>query len=1596
MQRENEITVVDVLKKQKNKLAIAILFSSLTKRVYRSVDISLNQKQTSFVMVSITTIIFWIQLTLVLFNNEFYTLWRNDGMASIGNLISRYFHIASFLKSYGVISSTILSLLFTFAIMLAIIFFFWTQKLADSKNMNQNFVKGLNKIFLLVMPSIFFIPYIDCYFSFFDCFQKNGFLVMRIHEDVLCFQGIHLLGFFSSIFGLLLFLMYSFVAAILYIDTKADSRLPFTMYPTYTLFLLQIYSLCNMIIIHYLAKYVFDYVFTIYNLLWSIYFAYIFFIDRPIYNRFISKLWASGAVFLCWTSAMLLLSQVFEGELFHGSFILWISCGILFIAVVMLIEEKKNTLLLTSNKKIYYSKKALEQLRHLIKLWTWMQSDEYIASLIDGFLELHAAACVVPECPVHKKECKNNKNDPEFKFIYRKQSKEDYLNLIDIYFKQALRKYESDIRFRLLYIFFLVDHFDDKKAAIKEIEAALKLAPNFQQKFMINRYKRILQNIENRPSIEKNNHEGLYAHNEIAFQHASENLISAIEYVCITYIELWSHLVEEKPQISKIYEICTDLYFGKKKVKEFWNKLKELFPESKAQIIIIYGRYLLTVTYEIDEGEELIHQAKNIINNELVNKADINHFFADTTASEFSIATIVISGEERELGIMTDVNAQACAIFGYTKSEVLGKNVRMLMHRSIAVHHNRYLQRALHNRSLDYFVKERSQFGLNRSGYIVPIKLNIKQVQGHKISYVANIRVEKEITLSAYFLVNSNGKVIGISLGCVSLFGIDLKLLDQYKMLDDYFPNLFDDKDKYIDNPETELHSKYLKNSLITIDRPFSIEIKEQSLTNISRNQYIFIFRPNNFSNKETFKVEKFKRISYFQFVFSKKSQIVKASDNREIEDDSQSLINYPRSRNKNGNRYNHNIKKEFIRLDYGEGVKTLRLENGRTIEIQDEHSDDEIKTNKKHKNHKTIKGEEEEEDSQFKNEPSISKLSKKIDKKPLPKFYKIYLIVFNILAFIILGIIILDYIMKARILTDVNKYFDFLKIYTNQRAKLQGMTSYINELVLQQHINVSYLEKNTLEKLNEALKDNENLEKTILNVAMDLKKSDKVQTLLNEEIKIQTGPNSGSEVVSSLSESIRLLLTKTFAFSQLQLNRMKVTDSNYLYVMRNSLNSIWVGMKNASKEVMQLAFNDMEESTVFYILFSVVLTLGIILLIFTIAQIYKTTKLTKKVLHYFLEIQNDDIYNYLYKNEVFLQKLKNEDYENIHIEEDDDKGVFQENEDDNGYGRKRRKRFNGKFRFSISIVAVYIFSIAVIGIIMITSSYQFKHNINQMKALKEEFNITASLSTEYFFVTNAIFNYILDTNNMLINNEDRSAFMQNTAQVLYSLLSDFNYNVLNNANNHSQRYNDLANLVMNENLCELSNDSEFMKNHNLETKELKENCENIENYLAFEYAKDGISTTLAKYQEQIRDFITLYLRFEQSSFTDEDSKIALGCKDMTDNNSYCALESSYARNIYHYKEYIFKSFSEFITSQLYIDITEYFIPLTSNIQIGFMFGAIGILLLTYIFLGLKFINNEEEKIRIANYMLTLIPFESVRKSKMLRDKLKEEIVSKY
>jgi PAS domain S-box-containing protein len=84
---------------------------------------------------------------------------------------------------------------------------------------------------------------------------------------------------------------------------------------------------------------------------------------------------------------------------------------------------------------------------------------------------------------------------------------------------------------------------------------------------------------------------------------------------------------------------------------------------------------------------------------------------------------IYVSGDNDKIGLITNCNASACRIFGFTSPEIKGHNVEKLMPEMYANNHSKILDEALAKGPENIPNKERLVFARHKSGYVFPVWL---------------------------------------------------------------------------------------------------------------------------------------------------------------------------------------------------------------------------------------------------------------------------------------------------------------------------------------------------------------------------------------------------------------------------------------------------------------------------------------------------------------------------------------------------------------------------------------------------------------------------------------------------------------------------------------------------------------------------------------------------------------------------------------------------------------------------------------------------------------------------------------------------------
>jgi hypothetical protein len=269
--------------------------------------------------------------------------------------------------------------------------------------------------------------------------------------------------------------------------------------------------------------------------------------------------------------------------------------------------------------------------------------------------------------------------------------------------------------------------------------------------------------------------------------------------------------------------------------------------------------------------------------------------------------------------------------------------------------------------------KEKSIFGRYKNNYIFPIFMNIKPIQNsyQMLNFVATFRREKSFKNQAYLLVNPDMSVDSVSAACIGMMKCDSKMIMKQESITQLFSDFFERKDKYMTKTGaiTEFYYPY-GSEYVDKDEPrfttLNVIISEIRFLSVDKSNtglivkctqekdYISgvatgrLHKPCTFQ----FKYCKVRNILVGEFTDNIVDDLISEGENLGTEfgttpQDGSSVTNnlsantsniQEKGKKRKGGRSKTS---SMLNVDYGAGIKILRLVDGKAVEIIED-SDDE------------------------------------------------------------------------------------------------------------------------------------------------------------------------------------------------------------------------------------------------------------------------------------------------------------------------------------------------------------------------------------------------------------------------------------------------------------------------------------------------------------------------------------------------------------------------------------------------------------------------------------------------------------------------------
>eukprot|EP00127_Corallochytrium_limacisporum_P000022 Clim_evm1s2 gene=Clim_evmTU1s2 len=148
-------------------------------------------------------------------------------------------------------------------------------------------------------------------------------------------------------------------------------------------------------------------------------------------------------------------------------------------------------------------------------------------------------------------------------------------------------------------------------------------------------------------------------------------------------------------------------------------------------------------------------------------------------------------------GIILSANYECAEMFGYQATEIIGRNVSILMPPAYSHSHDTHLERWRRTRVPHIIGSSRVVEGLHKTGYVFPVRLSVSQVDlGEETNFVGLL--EKVEDSAARLTINSQGIVQSVNSRAVQLFGYDAHELVGFNVNKIMPENYAKNHDKYI------------------------------------------------------------------------------------------------------------------------------------------------------------------------------------------------------------------------------------------------------------------------------------------------------------------------------------------------------------------------------------------------------------------------------------------------------------------------------------------------------------------------------------------------------------------------------------------------------------------------------------------------------------------------------------------------------------------------------------------------------------------------------------------------------------------------------
>ena len=434
--------------------------------------------------------------------------------------------------------------------------------------------------------------------------------------------------------------------------------------------------------------------------------------------------------------------------------------------------------------------------------------------------------CYNLNCPLNK-YLKNLSIGKELKYLL--------LQFCEELFLFGISKFKNNISLKYNYSIFLIVEMNDKIKASIIFNSIKDKIISFQKNYNIYRCKNLIEEYKLEKGS-KNYFINKYR-NDISQFKSLLLKITLLQNEFLSLI-LWSK-IKKKNNFQKLNNIGQKIIYFKKEIEEIYNEVIN----SKIKNIEIINLYCEYIEKIIEDEETYIEcqKTKNIIysNDIKIDENDFSKYNINISEENNNCANLIVSAELKDLGNIKDCSMNICNIFGYQKKELIGNNINILLPEIIRQKHNliiqeqtqKFCEHISNDKIYSPEFHNKQIYGLSKSKYLIPIKINVFFIKTEKNELIYNININKDkIPIinknnydECYILTDDNLCIQSFTPNCSN----HLKL--NYKNINSNYDILLNIKEFYNEYSADVNTYNLFKSSRIHTDQNIKNSLKESS-----------------------------------------------------------------------------------------------------------------------------------------------------------------------------------------------------------------------------------------------------------------------------------------------------------------------------------------------------------------------------------------------------------------------------------------------------------------------------------------------------------------------------------------------------------------------------------------------------------------------------------------------------------------------------------------------------------------------------------------------------------------------------------------------